>query len=909
MKTHTSQFKQNISLMGKELDSIVTYELDNEDVELGPEELNSVTPHYESSILKSVMKQLDIDSNVEIPVGTILNYQFGVKVRDNEVEDYRDNYDYVDYGNYEVYSIEKQEDTNSYKIVCYDKMLKTMKDYENLEMTYPISVRSYIDTLCTHLGITFANSSDIFVNYDKNINKEFYLEYDEETEEYKSMGYTYRDVFDELAQVTASTIVINEDDELEIRYITDTEDTIDEEYLKDINVNFGEVYGPINSIVLSRSADTDFIFKQDDESIEENGLCEIKISDNQLLSLNNRADYLNGIYDQLNGLTYALNDFKSTGIAYYDVCDRYSVEVGDNTYSCVMFNDEVNVTQGLDEHIYTDRPEDSETDYSKSSKDQIRNNQTTLIVDKVNKEITAVVSEIGDRSSSQTTIAQDINSINERLESVAVISEEDEDDGILTMEGLAEISVVYLKVYPKGEYDLLNRYSAQHSVIGHYHINRPVIVFYNGDKSYQYELPRLYYYNNTYDEFILDNALKKAYIIHRIGFNQQNEKYVLPEEVEEELDINTNNWVIGEGTNTIFIPGYDGSQNRLAHIKLKAMLKNDLTSSFATEVYVDRSIEISEEGIMSDVSNTYATKTELASTETTLNSNITQAVSDREATINASVTRKLRDVADEDGNVTGASLVLAVNEEGSSVAIDADKININGVISANGNFQVDASGNMTCNNANINGNLVSSNGLYTNLQYNGKFYGWYAEGYDTNNSTWFLGYNFEDNYQTGVHSIIPSVLIAPVFIPTGFVVDKAYITIKHNPVTWTAQNNQTYRGYARNVKAYTFSGLDSVINASYMSEYDASTTLNATLISGNPMGSNGKTFSNSSSETYTSGNISQVFNGSGLYYIGVKTSDSTPSAGAFETDETYKIGPLTGNASMIINIYGWMQLR
>ena len=52
--------------------------------------------------------------------------------------------------------------------------------------------------------------------------------------------YTYRDILDELAQVTASTICLDENDKLELRYISNNAvDTIDEEYLKDINVNFG----------------------------------------------------------------------------------------------------------------------------------------------------------------------------------------------------------------------------------------------------------------------------------------------------------------------------------------------------------------------------------------------------------------------------------------------------------------------------------------------------------------------------------------------------------------------------------------------------------------------------------------------------------------------------------------------
>ena len=247
MKAHTSNFKEQIKTMGRELDSKITYTLNGVNVELGKEQLNSITPTYQGALLKSVMKEIDIDSNVYIPEKTILNYQFGVKVNGE--------YEYLNFGNYVVKSVEKQEDTNSYKLICYDKMLYSMIDYEKMDITYPISIRDYIKAICDKLGITFANVSDTFANYDKQIQNELYLDSDG-----NSLGYTFRDVFDELSQVTASCICINENDELEIRYINDTSDTIDEEFLKDINVNFGEKYCTINTIVLSRSADIDHIY-------------------------------------------------------------------------------------------------------------------------------------------------------------------------------------------------------------------------------------------------------------------------------------------------------------------------------------------------------------------------------------------------------------------------------------------------------------------------------------------------------------------------------------------------------------------------------------------------------------------------------------------------------------------------
>ena len=378
MKAHTSNLKNQIKTMGRELDSKISYTLNGVNVELGKEQLNSITPTYQGALLKSVMNELDIDSNVYIPEKTILNYQFGVKINGE--------YEYINFGNYVVYKAEKQEDTNSYKLTCYDKMLYSMVDYEKMDITYPISIRDYIKAICDKLGLTFANANDTFANYDKQIQNELYLDEDE-----NSLGYTFRDVLDELSQVTASCICINGNDELEIRYINDTNDTIDEEFLKDVNVKFGEKFGAVNTIVLSRSADSDSVYYP--EVLPENPY-EFKISDNQIMNFNDRSDYLPDIYEKLNGLEFYINDFSSTGICYYELLDRYNVKIGDNTYSCVMLNDEINITQGLEENVFTEMPEETQTDYTKADKTDRKVNQTYIIANKQKGEIELVTREV-----------------------------------------------------------------------------------------------------------------------------------------------------------------------------------------------------------------------------------------------------------------------------------------------------------------------------------------------------------------------------------------------------------------------------------------------------------------------------------------------------------------------------------
>jgi acetolactate synthase regulatory subunit len=401
MKTHTNAFKNGIKTLGRQLAIKITYgntTLDNENI-------NSANLNYKGDILKSVMKQLELDSNVDIPLETQITAQIGLLVGNQ--------YEYLNYGTFIVNKSEKQENTNSYILTCYDKMLLAMTPYEDLELIYPVTIRNYLGAICTKLGITFANASDTFTNYNKEIQAELYLDSDG-----NSLEYTYRDVLDELAEVTASTICINDQGNLEVRYINNTNDTIDEEYLKNVNVKFGELYGPINTITISRSADSDSISLSNPVDLPDEDKKEIKISDNQILNNNDRDQYIAGILDELYGLAYYTNDYASTGILYYDLCDKYNVSIDNTTYSCVMLNDEINLSNGLTENVHTELPEDSKTDYTKTDKTDRRINQTTLIVDKQNGTINALVNRVSDAEDDIVIINANADSISARVTSV-----------------------------------------------------------------------------------------------------------------------------------------------------------------------------------------------------------------------------------------------------------------------------------------------------------------------------------------------------------------------------------------------------------------------------------------------------------------------------------------------------------
>ena len=140
------------------------------------------------------------------------------------------------------------------------------------------------------------------------------------------------------------------------------------------------------------------------------------------MNFNNRSDYLQGILNALNGLYYYLNDFNSTGILYYEVGDLYNVKIGENTYQCLMLNDEINVTTGIEEIIHTDMPEKSETDYSKADKTDMRINKTYLIVDKQNQKIESVVNNVTEQNNKISQITQTVDEVNSKISDIADIT-------------------------------------------------------------------------------------------------------------------------------------------------------------------------------------------------------------------------------------------------------------------------------------------------------------------------------------------------------------------------------------------------------------------------------------------------------------------------------------------------------
>ena len=135
----------------------------------------------DTGMCKSAMRKLEAKYLGEHNLlGEWLNDGFGVRLEDNTFE-------YLDYGTFLVTEITTTKDTGVTEIVAYDKMVETMKPYEVLDVTYPITLYEYTKKLCSICGLELANTT--LINGTWNITEELWKNIEEETQKNEKYNF------------------------------------------------------------------------------------------------------------------------------------------------------------------------------------------------------------------------------------------------------------------------------------------------------------------------------------------------------------------------------------------------------------------------------------------------------------------------------------------------------------------------------------------------------------------------------------------------------------------------------------------------------------------------------------------------------------------------------------------------
>lgn len=408
-------FKIDIRTHGRQFD----VQLKANNIDIDNDNLNYLKPAFNTTLFKTVMHQIEIDSKVYVPNKTKITGKIGVKVN-------KKTYNYIDLNTYYVKSCERQEDTNSYRILAYTKMQEAMVDNE-LELTAKLTVRNYLLAVCQKLNWNTDNIPESFINSNKLIDPTLHI----------GIKYTYRDILDEIATITCSFLLFKGDN-LYLIYPTETNQNIDESYLDEDNITIGAKY-IINSLVFSRAEESDNIFRKDDTSIAINGLHEYRISDCQLLSTNDRSDYIDAMFNYLKTLGFYIFDVQSKGILFLEACDIFNFVLNEVTYKTILLNNEIELDDGLTEKLYTDEPEETETEYKYADSTDKRIDKAYILVDKQNKRITQLTKETTENTQKITNVEQDVNGITSKVSSV-----EQSVENITKIEGTAEGKNIYI---------------------------------------------------------------------------------------------------------------------------------------------------------------------------------------------------------------------------------------------------------------------------------------------------------------------------------------------------------------------------------------------------------------------------------------------------------------------------------
>lgn len=421
-------FKVDIQTYGRQFD--VKLKANNE--ELTGDDLNYIKPSFNTSLFKTIMHQIEIDSNVYIPNKTKITGKIGVKVNEKT-------YNYIDLNTYYVKSCERQEDTNSYRILAYTKMQEAMIDNE-LTLTDKLTVRDYLIAVCQKLNWS-TEIPENFINSDKLIDPTLHI----------GIGYTYRDVLDEIATITCSFLLFK-GEKLYLLYLTETNQNIDESYLDEDNVTIGEKY-IINSLVFSRAEESDNIYRKDDGSITINGLHEYRISDCQLLSTNDRSDYIDEMFNYMKTLEFYIFDIKSKGILFLEACDIFNLVFQEKTYKTILLNNEIDLEDGLSESLYLDEPDETETEYKYADSTDKKINKTYILVDKQNQKIEQLVNETTEHEKKITQVKQDVDSIKQKVADTVDYKRDVEGITEVHLENAKEINILNLIIEGNKKYE------------------------------------------------------------------------------------------------------------------------------------------------------------------------------------------------------------------------------------------------------------------------------------------------------------------------------------------------------------------------------------------------------------------------------------------------------------------------
>lgn len=642
---------------------------------------------------QAVARQIEANLTFDLDKQEILeNKEFDFKLG----AVYNDTTYYINYGKFLILDAPENDKTSGKtKIVAYDYMVKFNKEYQD-RVAYPCTLKELLLDICNQAGVECATKH--FVNEDFMVeNNQF-------------EGESLRTVLQNIAKCAFTWARIGQDNKLYLDFTINPEHTeilTTDDYKLDGFTIADNLFGPVNQVTY---ADTSIEGQEervrDEESISKIGTKELVVYNNLFAYTPEKAMELIREGTVLFTLNYMpTQKLETIGFIYIDCNDELQViSPTGETYKTLALNHEIQYTGTTKDTFGNESDTSNEQAYKNTATSIYQNMQTKITVDKANKKIQQLIVNEQDTNKRLVELSLTVDGIASKVEDINDLTKTIKGVNKLTLEKCIKGYIIGLRIY--GNNSVFKYLFPEDDLFPDDRLypmgdSRIIVTDKDGNKQ-RYELgvkDVLRANDEVRDEYVLEDGYAK--VIRRVNKDGSTK----PEPLIEDIGIYT--IYVEQGINTIEIENYTAS------IEIRYVPENSFTKQFATQIDLTSSIEQTQKNITLSVGETlkqnYYTKDETYTKQETKSE--IKLTSD-------SIDLKLEKKVDDE-TLTGANIALRINEDSSSQAIiNADSININGVISANQNFKIDTQGNMECNKAVCTGIDIRSGGINMNIDEN-----------------------------------------------------------------------------------------------------------------------------------------------------------------------------------------------
>ena len=293
------------------------------------------------------------------------------------------------------------KDKTSFEAMDYTK--KFNKEFDATGLTFPCTALQLAQFCCQKCGVELGSTS--FTNSSFVIDSNQY-----------ETGDTFRKVMQDIGKLAYSWVRIGWDNKCYIDFsfsstVADT-DKIGTSNYYDLTVQ-SEKFGPVNRVVIGMSdIEGENVVLEDSTSIEQNGVCELQIMDNNLTYTPELRQQAITSANKLFGLSFVPVEINTTGHPWLLGNETVEIEKLDGTkIKTIPFDRTIEYGGHIKTKLVSKADTKTETEYKNPGTLETAIKQTRIIVNKQEQEISQVIQQ----QESQTEI---INSVQDSIDNL-----------------------------------------------------------------------------------------------------------------------------------------------------------------------------------------------------------------------------------------------------------------------------------------------------------------------------------------------------------------------------------------------------------------------------------------------------------------------------------------------------------